>query len=214
MENNIEHLYRFKASCKIVSETTTARHFVEIGGADASFKQYVPHHSWIILDKYGDPDIQVDLDGRTSKLPFDDNSVEFIICTETLEHLRMGTPLLQEVFRCLKFNGEFFVTVPNAVSLRNRLKWVLGKVPYMAASGDCGGLLGGTGTLIDGYWEAAHVVDFNKIRLQKYLTRVGFGIEKWYSLDVNTGLGFKIPSSMMPVTLNDFLVVKARKPQQ
>ena len=212
MENKIEDLYRFKASCKVVRETTTARNFVEIGGADASFKKYVPHDSWLMLDKYGDPDIIVDLDGRTAKLPFEDNSIEYVICTEMLEHLRMGTPLLQEVFRCLKGNGEFFVTVPNAVSLRNRLKWLLGKVPHMAASGDCGGPLGGTGVLIDGHWEAAHVVDFNKIRLQKYLNRVGFSIDRWYSLDVNTGLGFKIPSLIMPVSLNDFLVVKARKP--
>ncbi|SFD80907.1 Methyltransferase domain-containing protein [Chitinophaga sp. CF118] len=213
MENQIEQLYRFKASCKVVSGNTTARNFIEIGGVDATFKKYVPHDSWLILDKYGDPDVMVDLDGRTSRLPFEDNSIEYVICTEVLEHLRMGTPLLKEIYRCLQPNGEFFVTVPNAVSLRNRLKWLLGKVPLMAASGDCGKPLGGTGILIDGHWEAAHVIDFNKARLSKYLSRVGFNVDRWYSLDVNTGLGFRIPSSLMPISLNDFLVVKVRKPQ-
>ncbi|MVT08878.1 methyltransferase domain-containing protein [Chitinophaga tropicalis] len=214
MEIKIEQLYRFQASCKVVRAHTTARNFVEIGGVDATFKKYVPHDSWLILDKYGNPDVVADLDGRTSKLPFEDNSVEYVICTEVLEHLRMGTPLLQEIFRCLRPNGEFFVTVPNAVSLGNRLKWLLGKVPYMAASGDCGAPLGGTGILIDGHWEASHVIDFNKHRLSKYLNRVGFQIDKWYSFGANTGLGFKLPSSLTPISLNDFLAVKVRKPQK
>lgn len=209
----IESEYRFKQSYKIIKATTHAKNFIEIGGTDASFKNFIPHNSWLNLDKYGTPDIVVDLDGRDAKLPFEDNTIEYVICTEVLEHLRMGTPLLKEIFRCLIPNGELFVSVPNVVSLRSRLKWLLGFAPFMAASGDCGNPLGGTGILIDGYWEGGHVVDFNKKRLATYLQRAGFLIEKWYSLSVNSGLGFKIPSFLMPVSLNDFLLTKARKPQ-
>jgi SAM-dependent methyltransferase len=208
----IEQEYRFRRSCEIVKRDTQAKNFVEIGGVDASFKAFIPHDSWLILDKYGNPDIVVDLDGRDAKMPFEDNSVEYVICTEVLEHLRMGTPLVKEIFRALKPGGEFFVSVPNMVSLRSRIKWTFGRVPFMAACGDCGHTLGGTGMLIDGYWEGGHVVDFNKKRLEKYLTNVGFVIDRWYSLNVNTGLGFSLPAFLMPITFNDFLLVKARKP--
>lgn len=207
----IEKEKRFKVSLNAIQKDISFKNFIEIGGVDASFKNHVEHDSWLILDKYGEPDIKVNLDGRDIKLPFDNNSIECFILTEVLEHLRMGTPLIQEINRCLKTDGILFISVPNIVSLANRLWWLLGKVPPQAASSDCGKELGGTGLLINGHWEGGHVVDFNKNRLVKYMNRSGLKLHKFYNSDAEVFKKTVFPRKLTPISLGDFLIASFKK---
>lgn len=201
----IEEEGRFKQTVQIIEKDVKFKNFIEIGGTDASFKNHIKHKSWKILDKYGDPDIKINLDGIDAKLPFGDNSIECFILTEVLEHLRIGTPLIEEISRCLVKDGCLVISVPNAVSLGNRIQWLFGKVPFMAASGDCGHELGGTGMLIDGYWQGGHVIDFNKNRLQKYMERANLKYGKFYqSATVIKGIAF--PKALTTVTTGNFLI--------
>jgi SAM-dependent methyltransferase len=50
--------------------------------------------------------------GETWPLP--DQTADFILCTETLEHLPDPMPFLKEAFRCLKGGGRLLLTVPFA----------------------------------------------------------------------------------------------------
>lgn len=202
----IENEKRFQVSLKALKDDIHFKNFIEIGGVDASFKDFIKHDTWQILDKYGNPDIRVNLDGRDVKLPFKDNSIECFILTEVLEHLQLGTPLIQEIERCLQKDGILFTSVPNTVSFANRLWWMLGKVPPQAASSDCGKELGGTGLLIDNYWEGGHVVDFNKKRFKKYIERTGLQLQKFYRSDAEVFKKTIFPRKLTPITLGDFLI--------
>ena len=46
--------------------------------------------------------------------PIPHSSVDFILCTETLEHIPDPAPFLEEAFRCLKPGGRLLLTVPFA----------------------------------------------------------------------------------------------------
>lgn len=46
--------------------------------------------------------------------PVDDRSIDFVLCTETLEHVSEPAPFLAQVSRCLKTDGQLLLTVPFA----------------------------------------------------------------------------------------------------
>jgi hypothetical protein len=188
---------------------------VEVGANDASFRALFECESWITLDKYGAPDVKTDINGPEVSLPFESGSVDLLICTEVLEHLTMGTPLVREIARILSENGTAVISVPNIASLKSRAKLAMGKIPHMAASGDCGHPLGGTGVFIDGQWVAGHVVDFNHERLAGYLRRAGLRITKYHKVPIWFSLRrFAIPASvvlpawLVPKTFCDFILVE------
>jgi SAM-dependent methyltransferase len=187
---------------------------IEIGSNDASFRESFDAKSWFTLDKFGKPDIVIDINDLNVHIPFESQSCDVIICTEVLEHLTSGTPFVREMARVLKTSGSAIISVPNIVSIKSRVKVFFGGVPNMAASGDCGPPLGGTGVLSqDGNWVAGHVVDFNLKRLERYLRRSGFEYFQWYTVPINFRLfGFRvgIPGWLTPITFSDFILVRAR----
>lgn len=75
------------------------------------------------LEGFTNVDVQ-DWDGNTDivcdfvkdKLPFEDNSIEEVVCEEVLEHIpfRFAGQVIAEVFRILKPMGKFTVQVPDA----------------------------------------------------------------------------------------------------
>ncbi|MBP8994948.1 MAG: class I SAM-dependent methyltransferase [Bacteroidales bacterium] len=71
----------------------------------------------------------ISLNIENSKLPFEDESIDFIIANQVLEHTKEIFWINHEVFRCLKVNGVFFMGVPNLLSLHNRILMTLGFHP-------------------------------------------------------------------------------------
>jgi ubiquinone/menaquinone biosynthesis C-methylase UbiE len=63
------------------------------------------------------------------KLPFDDNSIDFIIANQVLEHTKEVFWINHEIFRCLKVGGSLFLGVPNILSLHNRILMTIGYHP-------------------------------------------------------------------------------------
>jgi SAM-dependent methyltransferase len=189
---------------------------VEVGSNDASLCEYHSSKSWKTVDKYGQPDIRMDLDTRDCNLPFESGSIDVVICTEVLEHFRMGSPLVLEFSRVLKSDGVAIISVPNICSLSSRFRLLTGRIPTMAASGDCGPLMGGTGVLENGNWVGGHVSDFNHERLETYLRRgqldvvdvgkVSIELPKYLSLK-RAPIG--LPRWCLPVTFSDFVLVAA-----
>jgi len=49
---------------------------------------------------------------ETESLPFEDNSVETIFCFNVLEHIYNHKNVINEVYRVLKPNGKFYISVP------------------------------------------------------------------------------------------------------
>ncbi len=204
---------RWQATIQLASRQVDAgAHVLEIGATDASFRSVVPHAVWQTVDKYGTPDFVADLDGPTAKLPMGDRTLDAVFCTEVLEHLSAGSTLVGEIARVLKPTGVAIVSVPNMVSAKARLKFSLGLMPSMAASGDCGVEMGGTGILVSGRWVAGHVVDFNESRLDAYLLRGGLRVVDRQTLPPFLGRPprDRLLLPWFPRRLADYVLVAAR----
>ena len=76
---------------------------------------------------------QVDLDNST-KLPFESEFFDTIVCTEVLEHLVSFQSVFKLFYKILNDDGFLIVTVPNAGWWRFRLNTLLGRSLYF--SGD------------------------------------------------------------------------------
>ncbi|MGY1457324.1 methyltransferase domain-containing protein [Luteimonas sp. A534] len=205
---------RFSATMRILRRLIRPdSNVVEIGSNDASFRDSFIVAKWTTVDKFGVPDVQVDINVPEVRLPFADGACDVVICTEVLEHLTLGTPFTREMARVLKPGGTAVISVPNIASLKSRLKVVFGGLPNMAASGDCGHPLGGTGMLSEsGHWVGGHVVDFNLARLKGYLERSGFTSFRWHKVPVSLPISSRsiaIPSWLLLPTFPDFLLVEA-----
>jgi len=57
-------------------------------------------------------------------LPFPDHSFDVVVMSEVLEHLPYPEITLGEIARILRPDGKFVGSVPNAVMLRNRLRFL------------------------------------------------------------------------------------------
>lgn len=66
------------------------------------------------------------LDGKL--LPFEKSSFDMVMLHDVLEHLHDSPRnLLNDLLELVKPNGKLFVTVPNAVNIRKRVKVLLGQ---------------------------------------------------------------------------------------
>lgn len=59
------------------------------------------------------------------QLPFDNASFDVVVLSEVLEHLPYPEITLGEITRILRPNGKLVGSVPNAVMLRNRLRFLV-----------------------------------------------------------------------------------------
>jgi len=69
------------------------------------------------------------LNVEKDKLPFNDESVDLIICNQVFEHLKEIWWVMSEISRVLKVNGQLIVGVPNLAALHNRILLLFGKQP-------------------------------------------------------------------------------------
>lgn len=70
-----------------------------------------------------------------TNLPFPENSFDYVICSEVIEHIPEDEKALSEVKRVLKNNGIFIVTTPNWLSwygLARKIAEKLFKKPFTA----------------------------------------------------------------------------------
>lgn len=69
------------------------------------------------------------MDIEKDKLPFQDESIDFVIANQILEHTKEIFWINHEIFRCLKVSGILYMGVPNLLSLHNRILMLLGYHP-------------------------------------------------------------------------------------
>ena len=65
------------------------------------------------------------LKGSAYSLPFQNNSLDLIVCSEVLEHLHHYNDAVKEIHRVLKPGGKFYASVP--ASWPEKICWALSK---------------------------------------------------------------------------------------
>lgn len=128
-------------------------------------------------------------------LPFKNKSFDCVVAGEIFEHVFHLRKLLKEVKRVLKKGGYLVMTTPNSVSLVDRAKVLIGKLPTNCATGDC-------------IEDHGHVRDFNWDMARRYLREAGFKIVE----EKTDGVIFRnknfLPHS--PKTWGNCIIIKAR----
>ena len=122
----------------------------------------------------------------SEKLPIDDESVDYIICQEDIEHIPNQLYVLQEFNRVLKKNGVALITTPSNSHIRARLSYFLFETDFYKRMPP---------TEIDGVWFAnsnqeklyfGHLFLLSVQHLQTLLTISGFRTERRIKTDVGS----------------------------
>lgn len=70
------------------------------------------------------PGTEIRRGNMDEKLPFDDESFDYAVCVEGLEHIENPANAIREFARLLKSGGMLIISVPNIMNIEERLKWL------------------------------------------------------------------------------------------
>jgi len=122
-------------------------------------------------------------------LPFEDASFEVIIMCETLEHLNFNPlPLLKEINRIGSPNSIFYLSLPNAAQIYNRIRVLRGKALGVEIEEFFTQLDPQSSEIVNGHWR-----EYTGPEIREILERLGYRIEKQYYFS----LGETQPSSSL-----------------
>jgi ubiquinone/menaquinone biosynthesis C-methylase UbiE len=71
------------------------------------------------------PGTEIKRGNLDEKLPFEDDSFDYTVCIEGLEHIENPANAIREFARLLKSNGVLIISVPNIMNIEERLKWLV-----------------------------------------------------------------------------------------
>ena len=103
----------------------------------------------------------------TKKLPYADNSFEFVFAGEVIEHVMEIRSFLSEIKRVLKPSGYLIITTPNLARVDDRIKFIFGIAPRHTSP-------------IHEYLYL-HIRPFTYGSLQETLNKMGFVIKSFKS---------------------------------
>src|SRR5437868_14565052 len=69
--------------------------------------------------------VEIQQGNLDAKLPFGDQSFDYVTCLEGLEHIENPQQAIREFARVLRPGGQLIVSIPNILNIEERLKWLL-----------------------------------------------------------------------------------------
>jgi SAM-dependent methyltransferase len=83
------------------------------------------------------PDLKIELGDLNQSLPYRDETFDYVVCLEGIEHTENPTNAIREFQRILKRGGKLFLSTPNFLNIERRLQFLLtgtfSKIPSHAA---------------------------------------------------------------------------------
>lgn len=122
-------------------------------------------------------------------LPFDDESFDVIIMCEVLEHLNFNPlPLLKEINRIGAKDSIFYLSLPNAAQIHNRINALRGRALGISIQEFFTQLDPGSSEIVNGHWR-----EYTGPEIREILVRLGYRIDKQYYFS----LGETLPSTTL-----------------
>lgn len=70
-------------------------------------------------------DVEIRSGDLDSRLPYDDQTFETVVCVEGLEHISNPSNAISEFGRLVGSGGTLIVSVPNIMNIEERMKWLI-----------------------------------------------------------------------------------------
>ena len=90
----------------MIARNATEAKVLDIGAGNHSYSSYFPNRVSVDIDPKRKPDIVGDI----HDLPFEDESFDFVLCTEVLEHVEDPQKAITELYRVLRPGGRCVLT--------------------------------------------------------------------------------------------------------
>ena len=157
---------------KMVGGTFNSK-IIDIGSADGSFASLLLRHNNFVAVDMDEESMKKNCAKRkiimkiSDRLPFKDNSFDYVLCFEFLEHQKRNTAIkiIREIYRILKEDGVFVFSTPNYLRLTTFFRDLVGKKrKYPIPVGRLEGI----------EHRDFHYYEFSIPELREILKRVGF----------------------------------------
>lgn len=136
-------------------------------------------------------------------LPLKNNSIHVVVAGEIMEHVAHTRRFLGEIRRVLMLGGELILSVPNIVSLKYRIAFLMGRIPALAARADY------TYSPDNPAHPRGHVRDYSFGEMRRVLADHSFRIVAEHSIGMHFNGKRILPPWLIPVTFSDNVIVKA-----
>lgn len=151
---------------------------LNIGSGQRRFSDLAFTVDWRNVDCVSRPPDQVPdviCDAGKERLPFDDDTVDYVVLHHVLEHFGCGKgdAVIKESFRVLKEGGSLFVFVPDLRQLAKR--WLAGEIDDFIFMVNCYGAYQGC----DG---DRHKWGYDQAGLEKYIGGIGQAGLTWLTV--------------------------------
>lgn len=70
-------------------------------------------------------DVEIRSGNMDTRLPYDDETFNYVVCVEGLEHIENPANAIHEFARVMKGGGRLIISVPNILNIEERFKWLL-----------------------------------------------------------------------------------------
>ncbi len=70
------------------------------------------------------PDLKIEIGDLNQSLPFPDESFDYLICLDGIEHTENPSNAMREFSRILKKGGKIFLSLPNFLNIERRLRFL------------------------------------------------------------------------------------------
>lgn len=118
-KNKISDLGRWYTNQFVISvskEVENGKFLLDAGAGECAYKGLFRHLNYKSIDlAVGDDDwnySHLDFKGFLHQMPIDNDSFDYILCTQVLEHLELPFESLTDMNRVLKKGGKIFISVP------------------------------------------------------------------------------------------------------